>query len=74
MEAPEQYPFDVAALRADFPILERSVGGDPTTPGEGPDDDVDLVYLDNAATSRSSRRSQTTTARTTATFTAASTS
>ena len=51
MEAPEQYPFDVAALRADFPILERSVGGDPTTPGEGPDDDVDLVYLDNAATS-----------------------
>ena len=51
MEAPEQYPFDVAALRADFPILERSVGGDPTTPGEGADDDVDLVYLDNAATS-----------------------
>ena len=51
MEAPEQYPFDVAALRADFPILDRSVGGDPTTPGEGPDDDVDLVYLDNAATS-----------------------
>ncbi|MFB6236198.1 MAG: aminotransferase class V-fold PLP-dependent enzyme [Halopenitus sp.] len=47
----EQYPFDVDAVRADFPILDRKVGGDVTTPGEGPNDTQDLVYLDNAATS-----------------------
>ena len=46
-----QYPFDVEALRADFPVLDRLVGGDPETPGEGPGDDTPLVYLDNAATS-----------------------
>ncbi|CAM2960155.1 MULTISPECIES: cysteine desulfurase [Halobacterium] len=40
MEATEQGPIDVEAVRADFPILEREVAG-----GE------DLVYLDNAATS-----------------------
>lgn len=51
MGVQEQYPFDVETLRSDFPILERSVGGDPTTPGAGDADDVDLVYLDNAATS-----------------------
>ena len=33
-------PFDVARVRADFPILARTVGGKP------------LVYLDNAASSQ----------------------
>ena len=47
----EQYPFDVEALRADFPILDRRVGGDPETAGQGEADDTPLVYLDNAATS-----------------------
>ena len=51
MGVQEQYPFDVAAIRDDFPILERSVGGDPTTAGQDETDDIDLVYLDNAATS-----------------------
>ncbi|AUX09359.1 cysteine desulfurase/selenocysteine lyase [Halalkaliarchaeum desulfuricum] len=51
MGAQESYPVDVEAIRADFPILERKVGGDVTTPGEGPDDTEPLVYLDNAATS-----------------------
>ena len=51
MGVQEQYPFDVEALRADFPVLDRLVGGDPETPGEGPGDDTPLVYLDNAATS-----------------------
>src|SRR6056297_2111264 len=51
MGVQEQYPFDVEALRADFPILGRKVGGDPETPGEGEGDDTPLVYLDNAATS-----------------------
>ncbi|WP_459883046.1 aminotransferase class V-fold PLP-dependent enzyme [Halorubrum gandharaense] len=46
----EQYPFDVEAVRDDFPILDRKVGGDPTVVGEDPTDDVPLVYLDNAAT------------------------
>ncbi|WP_096389682.1 aminotransferase class V-fold PLP-dependent enzyme [Halopenitus persicus] len=50
MELQEGYAFDVESVRADFPILNRRVGGDPTTPGEGPDDDTPLVYLDNAAT------------------------
>ncbi len=52
MGVQEQYPFDVDAIRADFPILDRKVGGDVTTPGEGPNDTQDLVYLDNAATSQ----------------------
>jgi cysteine desulfurase/selenocysteine lyase len=41
MEATEQAPLDVDAIRADFPILEREVA-----------DGQDLVYLDNAATSQ----------------------
>ena len=53
MEAPEQepYPLDVEAVRADFPILQRKVGGDVTVPGEDDGDTKPLVYLDNAATS-----------------------
>ncbi|MEF8779233.1 MAG: cysteine desulfurase [Haloferacaceae archaeon] len=51
MGAQESYPLDVEAIREDFPILERKVGGDVTTPGEGPGDTEPLVYLDNAATS-----------------------
>ena len=53
MEAPEQepYPLDVEAVRADFPILQRKVGGDVTVPGEDEGDTKPLVYLDNAATS-----------------------
>ncbi|QHS17514.1 aminotransferase class V-fold PLP-dependent enzyme [Halopenitus persicus] len=50
MELQEGYAFDVESVRADFPILNRRVGGDVTTPGEGPEDDTPLVYLDNAAT------------------------
>jgi len=41
MEASEQAPLDVDAIRADFPILQREVA-----------DGRDLVYLDNAATSQ----------------------
>jgi len=41
MEATEQAPLDVDAIRADFPILQREVA-----------DGRDLVYLDNAATSQ----------------------
>ncbi|WP_251331242.1 bifunctional cysteine desulfurase/selenocysteine lyase SufS [Haloplanus pelagicus] len=52
MGVQESYPIDVEAIRADFPILDRSVGGDVETPGEGPDDDTPLYYLDNAATSQ----------------------
>ena len=51
MGVQEQYPFDIEAVRADFPILERNVGGDVSARGEGPDDTLPLVYLDNAATS-----------------------
>jgi cysteine desulfurase/selenocysteine lyase len=51
METQESYPLDVEAIRGQFPILDRKVGGDLETPGEGPDDTVPLVYLDNAATS-----------------------
>ncbi|PSQ04493.1 cysteine desulfurase [Halobacteriales archaeon QS_6_71_20] len=53
MEAPEQepYPLDVEAVRGDFPILQRKVGGDVTIPGEDEADTEPLVYLDNAATS-----------------------
>ena len=45
-------PLDAERLRAEFPVLDRRVGGDVTSPGEGPDDDQPLVYLDNAATSQ----------------------
>ncbi|MFB6089661.1 MAG: bifunctional cysteine desulfurase/selenocysteine lyase SufS [Halobellus sp.] len=51
MGTQETYPIDVASIREDFPILDRKVGGDIETPGEGPDDARPLVYLDNAATS-----------------------
>ncbi|AXG05228.1 cysteine desulfurase [Haloplanus rubicundus] len=51
MGVQESYPIDVEAIRADFPILDRMVGGDVETPGEGPGDDTPLCYLDNAATS-----------------------
>ena len=51
METQESDPLDVEAIRGQFPILDRKVGGDLETPGEGPDDTVPLVYLDNAATS-----------------------
>jgi len=52
----ESYPIDVEAIREDFPILGRKVGGDVTVPGEGPGDDTPLVYLDNAATSQTPRQ------------------
>ncbi|MFB6161068.1 MAG: aminotransferase class V-fold PLP-dependent enzyme [Haloferacaceae archaeon] len=48
----ESYPVDVEAVRADFPVLDRRVGGDVSVAGEGPDDTEPLVYLDNAATSQ----------------------
>jgi cysteine desulfurase/selenocysteine lyase len=48
-------PLDVESLRAEFPVLERRVGGDVTSPGAGEDDDQPLVYLDNAATSQTPR-------------------
>ena len=43
MSALETSPYDVARIRADFPILHRSVHGKP------------LVYLDNAATTQKPR-------------------
>jgi cysteine desulfurase/selenocysteine lyase len=52
MRTQEQHPIDVDAIREDFPILDRRVGGDIETPGEGSDDTRPLVYLDNAATSQ----------------------
>ncbi|WP_144904833.1 bifunctional cysteine desulfurase/selenocysteine lyase SufS [Halobellus captivus] len=52
MRTQESHPIDVGAVREDFPILERKVGGDIETPGEGPDDTRPLVYLDNAATTQ----------------------
>ncbi|GGJ05659.1 cysteine desulfurase [Halobellus salinus] len=51
MGTQETYPIDVGAIREDFPILDRMVGGDIETPGEGEGDTQPLVYLDNAATS-----------------------
>src|SRR6056297_1439487 len=56
MGVQESYPIDVAAIREDFPILDRKVGGDSTVPGEGEDDDLPLVYLDNAATSQTPKQ------------------
>jgi len=52
MSTQESYPIDVEAIRADFPILDRKVGGDVTTPGESSEDTEPLVYLDNGATSQ----------------------
>ena len=51
MGTQETYPIDVGAIREDFHILDRKVGGDIETPGEGEGDTQPLVYLDNAATS-----------------------
>jgi cysteine desulfurase/selenocysteine lyase len=56
MEAQESYPIDVAAIREDFPILDRLIGGDVETPGQTADDTEPLVYLDNAATSQTPRQ------------------
>mgnify|MGYP006275616201 CR=1 FL=1 len=56
MKAQESYPIDVAAIREDFPVLARKVGGDVTTPGEGEGDTEPLVYLDNAATSQTPKQ------------------
>jgi cysteine desulfurase/selenocysteine lyase len=56
MKAQESYPIDVAAIREDFPILDRLVGGDVETPGQTDDDTEPLVYLDNAATSQTPRQ------------------
>ena len=52
MSTQDTYPLDVESIRADFPILDRNVGGDVTTPGESKADTEPLVYLDNAATSQ----------------------
>ncbi|WP_248895577.1 aminotransferase class V-fold PLP-dependent enzyme [Haloplanus halobius] len=52
MGVQESYPIDVEAIRADFPILDRQVGGNVESPGESDDDDQPLYYLDNAATSQ----------------------
>ncbi|SDL93755.1 cysteine desulfurase / selenocysteine lyase [Halogranum gelatinilyticum] len=52
----QSYPIDVAAIREDFPVLGRKVGGDVSTPGEGPEDTEPLVYLDNAATSQTPKQ------------------
>ena len=52
MSTQDTYPLDVESIRADFPILDRSVGGDVSTPGESDSDTEPLVYLDNAATSQ----------------------
>lgn len=56
MSTQESYPLDVEAIRADFPVLDRKVGGDVTTPGEGKDDTEPLVYLDNGATSQTPKQ------------------
>ena len=52
----EPYPLDVDAVREEFPILDRKVGGDVTVPGEDEGDTEPLVYLDNAATSQTPDR------------------
>lgn len=56
MGTQESYPLDVEAIRADFPVLDRKVGGDVTVPGPTEGDDTPLVYLDNAATSHTPRQ------------------
>ncbi|WP_224448176.1 bifunctional cysteine desulfurase/selenocysteine lyase SufS [Haloprofundus salilacus] len=52
MSTQESYPIDVDAIREEFPILQRNVGGDVTIPGPDEGDDTPLVYLDNGATSQ----------------------
>ncbi len=56
MSTQDAYPIDVESVRADFPILDRNVGGDVTTPGESEDDTQPLVYLDNGATSQTPKQ------------------
>ncbi|MFD1513882.1 aminotransferase class V-fold PLP-dependent enzyme [Halomarina rubra] len=56
MSTQDTTPLDVERIRDEFPILSRRVGGDVTTPGEGPGDETPLVYLDNAATSQTPDR------------------
>ncbi|MWG34378.1 aminotransferase class V-fold PLP-dependent enzyme [Halomarina oriensis] len=56
MSTQDTTPLDVERIREEFPILSRRVGGDVTTPGEGPGDETPLVYLDNAATSQTPDR------------------
>ena len=56
MSTQQAYPLDVEAIRADFPVLDRKVGGDVTTPGEGENDTEPLVYLDNGATSQTPKQ------------------
>ena len=52
MSTQQPYPIDVEAIRADFPVLDRNLGGDATAPGESDGDTEPLVYLDNGATSQ----------------------
>jgi len=47
---------DVEAIREDFLVLDRKVGGDVTVPGPDENDDTPLYYLDNAATSHTPRQ------------------
>ena len=56
MSTQDAYPIDVESIREDFPILDRRVGGDVTTPNEGPEDTEPLVYLDNAATTHTPKQ------------------
>jgi len=54
MEARETEPIDVAAVRPDFPVLDRRVGTEVTPASIGVDDadGQQIVYLDNAATTQ----------------------
>ena len=56
MSTQRTYPIDVTSIRADFPILDRRVGGDVTIAGESDGDTEELVYLDNGATSQTPRQ------------------
>ncbi len=49
LEPEESIPFDVEAIRADFPILERTAGADASG------NPLPLVYLDSANTSQKPR-------------------
>jgi len=56
MSTKDTYPIDVERIREDFPILDRKVGGDVSTAGEGSEDTEPLVYLDNGATSQTPKQ------------------
>ena len=56
MSTQDTYPIDVERIREDFPILDRKVGGDVSTAGEGSEDTEPLVYLDNGATSQTPKQ------------------